>query len=157
MGTGCLCVNISLWALGVSMGSTRFWVGGLLFQRAPFLKVGVWCNHTDSLVACLFQEASLKLGNPQPSARPVLPEAVSNGSQKYGAQDVRLEGAGVQTAEERREAQKLRSFAADAYESDEKAFGSDMPTFQPSPQNPEVKLLFHRGDGNAIPDFGDNA
>ncbi|CAJ1333328.1 unnamed protein product [Effrenium voratum] len=83
--------------------------------------------------------------------------AVSNGSQKYGAQDVRLEGAGVQTAEERREAQKLRSFAADAYESDEKAFGSDMPTFQPSPQNPEVKLLFHRGDGNAIPDFGDNA
>eukprot|EP00439_Symbiodinium_sp_Y106_P023594 s4795_g2.t2 len=33
----------------------------------------------------------------------------------YGAQDVRLQGAGVQTAAERREAQKLRSFAEDAY------------------------------------------
>ena len=33
----------------------------------------------------------------------------------YGAQDVRLNGAGLQTAEERREAQKLRSFAEDAY------------------------------------------
>mmetsp|Transcript_25747 Transcript_25747/g.77775 ORF Transcript_25747/g.77775 Transcript_25747/m.77775 type:complete len:284 (+) Transcript_25747:2-853(+) len=33
----------------------------------------------------------------------------------YGAQDVRLSGAGVQTAEERAEAQKLRTFTQDAY------------------------------------------
>lgn len=42
-------------------------------------------------------------------------QGLSHASQSYGAQDVRLKGAGLQTAVERREAQKLRSFAADAY------------------------------------------